>query len=175
MMQGFLSVVAWICQSSPMYFSPFAKQSQAELWPRFQSLLKLLLWIEGVEWAKVLNDALGSVVPLVGCLYFVLSLVVYWVSWYCAVWRLPWNKSGAIKWVGVGFCDAGNIAGSMLASVGEHRGGGSPPVIGDGWDFEWEQIRGQLLKNTASKMLTSPKIPLLGDSIIECHIWGEWH
>ena len=30
-----------------MYFSPFA--NQAEVWPRFQSLLKLLLWTKGVD------------------------------------------------------------------------------------------------------------------------------
>ena len=41
-----------------LYFSPFAKQNPAEVWPIFQSLLKLLLWTKGVEWVKVLN-ALG--------------------------------------------------------------------------------------------------------------------
>ena len=51
-----------------MYFLPFAKQNQAEVWPRFQSLLKLLLWTKGVEWVKVLN-ALG---PL--CLWKCFSL-----------------------------------------------------------------------------------------------------
>ena len=38
-----------------MYFSPFVRQNQAEVWPRFQSLLKLPLWAKGVEWNKVLN------------------------------------------------------------------------------------------------------------------------
>ena len=55
---GFVKVVTWICQSCSMYFLPFAKQNQAEVWPRFQSLLKLLLWTKGVKWIKVLN-ALG--------------------------------------------------------------------------------------------------------------------
>ena len=41
-----------------MYFVPLSKQNQAEVWPRFQSLLKLLLWTKGVEWVKVL-DALS--------------------------------------------------------------------------------------------------------------------
>ena len=40
---------------SKICFLPFAKQNQAEVWPRFQSLLKLLLWNKGVEWVKVLN------------------------------------------------------------------------------------------------------------------------
>ena len=40
---GFLKVASWICQSCSMYFSPFVKQNQAEVWPRFQSLQKLLL------------------------------------------------------------------------------------------------------------------------------------
>ena len=39
---------------------PFAKQNQAEVWPRFQNLLKLLLSTKGLEWVKLL----GSVVPL---------------------------------------------------------------------------------------------------------------
>ena len=40
-----------ICQSCS--FSPFAKQNKTEVSPRFQSLLKLLLWTKGVEWVKV--------------------------------------------------------------------------------------------------------------------------
>ena len=32
---------------------PFAKQNQVEVWPRFQSLLKLLLWTKGVDCVKV--------------------------------------------------------------------------------------------------------------------------
>ena len=47
-----------------MYFSPFAKQNQVEVWPQFQSLLKLLLWTKGVEFNKVLNTLNGSLVPL---------------------------------------------------------------------------------------------------------------
>ena len=31
-------------------FLPFAKQNQAEVWPRFQSMLKILLWPNGVKW-----------------------------------------------------------------------------------------------------------------------------
>ena len=57
---GFLSNVIWICQicymdvlkffygvcqSCFMYFSPYAKQKQVEVWPRFQSLLKQHKWI----------------------------------------------------------------------------------------------------------------------------------
>ena len=40
---GFVKVVSWILQSCSLFFSPFAKQNQAEVWPRFQSLLKFLL------------------------------------------------------------------------------------------------------------------------------------
>ena len=47
-------VVVWICQNCHMYFSPFAKENQSEVWPRFQ-ILKLLLWTKVVEWVKVLN------------------------------------------------------------------------------------------------------------------------
>ena len=53
-----LSLICWNCYIDlylSMYFSPFAKQNQAEVWPRFQSLLKLLLWTKAVEWVKVLN------------------------------------------------------------------------------------------------------------------------
>ena len=56
LMHGFFKVITWICQSCSMWFS--AKQNQAEVWPRFQSLLKLLALTKGVEWVKVLN-ALG--------------------------------------------------------------------------------------------------------------------
>ena len=35
--------------------SSFAKQNQGDAWPRFQSLLKLLLWKKVTEWVKVLN------------------------------------------------------------------------------------------------------------------------
>ena len=58
LLHGFVKVVTWICQSCFMYFSPFAKQNQAEAWPRFQCLLKLLLWTQGVECVKVVS-ALG--------------------------------------------------------------------------------------------------------------------
>ena len=44
-----------------MYFLPLAKQNEAEVWPRFQSLLKLLLLSKGVEWVNLLN---ASIVPL---------------------------------------------------------------------------------------------------------------
>ena len=68
-----------MCQSWSMYFSPFAKQNQAEVWPIFQSLLKLLLWNKVVKWVKLLNAlgrcAFGNILPLcvssaVGCLWW---------------------------------------------------------------------------------------------------------
>ena len=55
LLHGFVKVVMWICQSCSMYFSRFAKQNQAEVWPRVQSSLKLLLWTKGVEWVKAVN------------------------------------------------------------------------------------------------------------------------
>ena len=54
-LNGFVYVVTWICQLCSMYFSPFAKQSQAEVWPRFQCFLKLLLSTKGVEWVNALG------------------------------------------------------------------------------------------------------------------------
>ena len=74
-MCGFLWFVIWICHnwyidfskllhalvkiytwislncypSCSKYCLPFVKQYQAEVWPRFQSLLKLLPWTKGVE------------------------------------------------------------------------------------------------------------------------------
>ena len=72
-MDFFLAI--WICLSSFMdlsmllyFFLPFSKQNQAELWPRFQSFLKLLLWTKVVEWVKVLN-ALGPMC-LLQCFFF---------------------------------------------------------------------------------------------------------
>ena len=43
--------------SNSMYFLPFAKQNQTEVWPRL--LLKLLLWTKGQS-----TQCLGSIVPL---------------------------------------------------------------------------------------------------------------
>ena len=59
MLHGSVQVAKWICQSCSIYFFPFAKQNQAEVWPRFKSLLKLLLWTKCAEWVKILNS-LGS-------------------------------------------------------------------------------------------------------------------
>ena len=58
LLHGFVNNIKWICQSCSLYFSPFAKLKQAEVWPRFHILLKLLLWTKVVKWIKVLN-ALG--------------------------------------------------------------------------------------------------------------------
>ena len=65
----FVKVVKWNCQSFNMdllkffmnlsklftYFFPFAKENHGEGWPRFQRLLKLLLWKKGVDWVKALK------------------------------------------------------------------------------------------------------------------------
>ena len=63
LLHGFIKVATWIClcfytDSSKLFYVFLAKQSQAEVWPRFQSFLKLLLWFKGVERVKVLY-ALG--------------------------------------------------------------------------------------------------------------------
>ena len=47
-------VAAWICQSCFMYFLLLVNWNQTQVWPIYQSLLKLLLWTKGVEWVKVL-------------------------------------------------------------------------------------------------------------------------
>ena len=52
-LHGFIKVVTWIFCF--MFFLPFGKQNQTDVWPRFQSLLKLLLWNKVVEWVKVFN------------------------------------------------------------------------------------------------------------------------
>ena len=36
MLNGFVKVVTWVCQSCSMYLSPFAKQNQAEVSPRLK-------------------------------------------------------------------------------------------------------------------------------------------
>ena len=38
-----------------MYFSLFPKPNQTYVWPRFQSLLKLPLWIKGVDWVSTIT------------------------------------------------------------------------------------------------------------------------
>ena len=64
---GFVKIVTTICQRCSMYFSPFAKQHQDEIWPRFQSLLKLLFWANGVDCQLTQGQniqCLGGVLPL---------------------------------------------------------------------------------------------------------------
>ena len=52
----FVKVVTWICQSCSMYFFSFAKQNQAEVWPRFQSLMHLNLnLLKSVTWGLGLD------------------------------------------------------------------------------------------------------------------------
>ena len=66
-----------------MYFLPAAKQNEAEVWPRFQSFLKLLLSPKGVDWVKVLN-ALGPSCLwqcLVKYLMLILLLMLSWSTW----------------------------------------------------------------------------------------------
>ena len=58
----FLEPVTWIFQSCSVYFSPFDKQNQADAWPRFHGLLKLLHWNNGES--KYWMNAFGFVVPL---------------------------------------------------------------------------------------------------------------
>ena len=55
-LHGFIKVVTWIFYL--MFFLPFGKQNQTDVWPRFQSLLKLLICTTGVQWVKV-HNALG--------------------------------------------------------------------------------------------------------------------
>ena len=38
-----------------MFFSPFGSQNQAEVWQRFQNMMKLLLRTDDIKWVKVLN------------------------------------------------------------------------------------------------------------------------
>ena len=83
-MLGFLLFLTWICQNRHGFLknftwtlqscwvdllkllrglakhilciSPFTKQNQTEVWLRFQTSLKLLLWTKCVEWVKVFNS-----------------------------------------------------------------------------------------------------------------------
>ena len=72
-------------QNFSMHLSTFAKQNQAEVWPRFQSFLKLLLWTKGVEWVKVLNAL--AFVPL--AMYQDQSWDQNFWDWY---WNSLWDK-----------------------------------------------------------------------------------
>ena len=56
LLNGFVKAVTWICQSCSMYFS-LAAQNQVEVWPRFQSLLKM----------SQSTQCLRSIVPLAMC------------------------------------------------------------------------------------------------------------
>ena len=69
-----------------------------EVWPRFQSLLKLLLWTQGVEWDIVLN-ALG---PLCHwqCLFYLFpsfqwicsDVMMCDVYWLACTWHLSYQS-----------------------------------------------------------------------------------
>ena len=52
---GLIGFVICIFDLCFMFFLPFGKQNQTDVWPRFQSFLKLLLWNKVVEWVKVFN------------------------------------------------------------------------------------------------------------------------
>ena len=56
LLNGFVKAVTWICQSCSTYFS-LAAQNQVEVWPRFQSLLKM----------SQSTQCLRSIVPLAMC------------------------------------------------------------------------------------------------------------
>ena len=91
LLHGFFKVATWIFQSCSMFFSPFAKQNQAEVWPRFQSLLRLLFWNKVVEWVKVLN-ALGRL-----CL---------WQCLKCQCWHHWWDscsEMGVFNFYGINY------------------------------------------------------------------------
>ena len=55
-----------------MHFLKLLRQTNHDVWPRFQSLLKLLLWTKDVEWVKV-HNVLGPLCPW-QCLYLCLYL-----------------------------------------------------------------------------------------------------
>ena len=78
LLYGFVKIYTWICKILYLVkvvwyiFGPLPNKKQAEVRPRFQSLLKLLLWTKGVEWVKVLGSwALG------------LLCLLQWF-WYCS-------------------------------------------------------------------------------------------
>ena len=71
----FVKVVTCFCQSCSMYFSFFAKQNQAEVWPRFQSLLKPLHWNKVFEWV-MFSIALGPLC-IWQCLYVFIDVILF--------------------------------------------------------------------------------------------------
>ena len=58
-------------------------------WPKFQSLLKLLLWKKGVEWFKVLNACLGYL----GSIWPFFSITCPATGGVCSVggWKCNWH------------------------------------------------------------------------------------
>ena len=61
LLRGFVKFVLWIGQNCSMYILLLGKQNQGEVWPRYQSKLKLLVWTKGVEWVQS-THCLGSAV-----------------------------------------------------------------------------------------------------------------
>ena len=51
---GFLEVVAWVYRVVYLFLA-ICQKKLADLWPRFQSWLKLLLWTKCVDWVKAFN------------------------------------------------------------------------------------------------------------------------
>ena len=86
---GFVKVVL-------SFFRPLAKRNQAEVWPGFQRLLKLLLWTNGVEWVIVLN----SLGPL--CHWQCLTCY-HWQVFGCSPWgaKLSHNIPDFLQFPGV--------------------------------------------------------------------------
>ena len=80
---GFVKVVTWICLWK-LFCISCPLPDQAEVWPWFQSLLKLLLWTKGVEWLKVLNAQWG-----IETMYDIYELSVKYIKLQSKFW---WRK-----------------------------------------------------------------------------------
>ena len=128
LIHGFLWVVTWIfkdatlnwlkllhgfviCQSCSLYFSHFATRNQAEVWSRFQRLLKLLLWAKCVGWVKVLNTL--GLLCLEQCFYCpqyphpprpppIHPPAQHWSEKKSnkPIWRVSWYTSSGWHWTG---------------------------------------------------------------------------
>ena len=110
LLNGFVKVSTSICQKCSVYFSPFAKQNEAEVWPIFQIFLKLLLWTKVVEWVKVFN-ALG---PL--CLRQCIKTNPETKFFWDCYWNTLWDKICFLYLFGKGYQHSQNFKSNRLHS-----------------------------------------------------------
>ena len=71
------------------FFSPFAKQNQGEVWPRFQSFLKLLFRAKGIKWVNLLCLLCLQQCFLWNLLDYIFAIILFLVLLFSSFEQVP--------------------------------------------------------------------------------------